>query len=169
MLETNLAVHRNYGVPYLPGTALKGLAAHYASEILGEKHSGLRKDGQDYAVLFGHQENSGFIRFHDALITPDTAEASFRHDVLTPHHQNYNGSLSSDKHPAPRDDDSPSPIPFLTAAGDFRIALSCEGFSEDTASWLKLAQMILSAALQHEGIGAKTSVGYGRMQEVAES
>src|SRR6266496_2868070 len=30
VLETSICLHRTYGVPYIPGSALKGLAASYA-------------------------------------------------------------------------------------------------------------------------------------------
>ncbi|WP_338709154.1 type III-B CRISPR module RAMP protein Cmr6 [Paenibacillus amylolyticus] len=168
VLETSLTLHRIYGVPYLPATSLKGLAAHYAHNILGETHSALRREGEDYKVLFGTQQSAGFIQFHDALVTPDTAQEALKLDVFTPHHQDYNGIVIAEvqfnkTYPAPRDDDSPVPIPFLTANGQFQIALACEGETELANEWLSLAKDILSKALANEGIGAKTNVGYGRM------
>lgn len=170
VLETNLSLHPIYGVPYLPGTALKGLAAHYAHNVLSSTYPALSREGSDYKILFGIQQSAGFIQFHDALITPGTAWGALRQDVLTPHHQGYNGILTDHfdpkkEYPAPRDDDSPSPIPFLTAYGSFRIVLACEGEPEQATSWLELAKMILTEALKHEGIGAKTNAGYGRMVE----
>src|SRR5438034_11037837 len=32
VLETSIILHRTYGVPYIPGSALKGLAASYAHQ-----------------------------------------------------------------------------------------------------------------------------------------
>ena len=170
VLETNLSLHPVYGVPYLPGTALKGLTAHYAHSILSGKYSALNRNGSDYGVLFGTQQAAGFIQFHDALITPETVRDALRQDVLTPHHQSYNESVSNHpnpnkEQPAPRDDDSPAPIPFLTACGTFCIVLACEGEPEQAPSWLELAKTILTKALADEGIGAKTNAGYGRLAE----
>src|SRR5207302_10163433 len=36
VLETAITLHRTYGVPYIPGSALKGLAAAYVRQRLGE-------------------------------------------------------------------------------------------------------------------------------------
>src|SRR5437667_12057289 len=36
VLEASISLHRTYGVPYIPGSALKGLAASYAHHRLGE-------------------------------------------------------------------------------------------------------------------------------------
>ncbi len=163
VLETNLSLHPIYGIPYLPGTALKGLAAYYARNILGSKKTALSREGSDYDILFGTQQSAGFIQFHDALITPDTVGGALRQDVLTPHHQAYNASVACKEHPAPRDDDSPIPNPFLTAFGTFRIVLSCEGEAEQALSWLELAKIVLTKALADEGLGAKTNAGYGRL------
>src|SRR5437588_10451823 len=37
VLEASICLHRTYGVPYIPGSALKGLAASYAHHYLGEQ------------------------------------------------------------------------------------------------------------------------------------
>lgn len=173
VLETGLSLHRIYGVPYLPGTALKGLAAHYAHNVLGENHQELKQGRNDYEVLFGSQSSAGFVGFHDALILPEKAADALKLDVLTPHHSEYNKIVIAEGNEkkfcqgfAPRDDDSPIPVPFLTARGTFEIVLTCEGDSTEARKWLELAKYILVMALKHEGIGAKTNAGYGRMQLV---
>ncbi|WP_411347102.1 type III-B CRISPR module RAMP protein Cmr6 [Paenibacillus sp. WLX2291] len=169
VLETYLSLHPTYGVPYLPGTALKGLAVRAANQ-LAELHtrSELAKDGVEYRTLFGTREAAGFIHFHDALVTPGTAKEAIQLDVLTPHHQEYNqisvkGEKKETFYAAPRDDDSPVPVPFLHAQGTYKVALSCEGEASVAKDWLKLAVSILQFALEHEGIGGKTNAGYGRM------
>jgi CRISPR-associated protein Cmr6 len=117
VLETSLTLHRIYGVPYLPATALKGLAAHYCHKVLGEKFDELRYGGKDFEILFGSTLSAGFIRFHDALPTVDSAGSALAQDVLTPHHHDYNSFRATTmsttaKCPAPRDDDNSVPIPF---------------------------------------------------------
>ncbi|WP_025721216.1 MULTISPECIES: type III-B CRISPR module RAMP protein Cmr6 [unclassified Paenibacillus] len=171
VLETGLALHRIYGVPYLPGTALKGVASHYAHRQLGDQHPALKRAGADYDILFGTQTSAGCIQFHDALPTPETVCTALKQDVLTPHHQDYNGIIVEPYHKdieyeAPRDDDSPVPISFLSASAHFRIILTCEGEQEQAMKWLSLAKAILLGALRDEGIGGKTNAGYGRLLEV---
>src|SRR5437660_6750837 len=38
ILETGITLHHTYGVPMIPGTALKGLAAHYCDQVWGGKN-----------------------------------------------------------------------------------------------------------------------------------
>lgn len=47
VLETSICLHRTYGVPYIPGGALKGLAASYAHQRL----DGEWKQGGKYHVV----------------------------------------------------------------------------------------------------------------------
>ncbi|WPP40538.1 type III-B CRISPR module RAMP protein Cmr6 [Paenibacillus hunanensis] len=169
VLETYLSLHPTYGVPYLPGSALKGLAVRAANQ-LAELHTRnkLAKKGIEHTTLFGTQETAGFIQFHDALVTPQTAANAIQLDVLTPHHQGYNQiSVKEEKkemsYAAPRDDDPPVPVPFLHAQGTYRVVLSCEGEAAVAKDWLALAASIVQFTLVHEGIGGKTNAGYGRM------
>ncbi|RRJ63696.1 type III-B CRISPR module RAMP protein Cmr6 [Paenibacillus oralis] len=159
VLETGMALHKTYGVPYIPGTAIKGLTAHYCHLRLGTERSSFRMDGDSYKVLFGTQQEAGFIRFFDALPTPETVHKALLPDVMTPHHQAYN-SLSGG---APGDDDSLVPVPFLSVMADFNIMLFCETDHEEADSWLEIAEQLVVRALEQEGIGGKTNAGFGRM------
>jgi CRISPR-associated protein Cmr6 len=154
-LETSIALHHTYGTPYIPGSALKGLAAHYVATYFKDD---LNKDGDEQAwngemrrVLFGDTTSAGYVTFYDALSVP--GKVKLVPDVITVHHPEY--YQGGDKPPA--DWDSPTPIPFITATGRFLVALS------GPAEWVKAAFEILELALEREGVGAKTSSGYGRM------
>ncbi|NMM53362.1 type III-B CRISPR module RAMP protein Cmr6 [Paenibacillus aquistagni] len=163
ILETHLTLHRIYGVPYIPGTALKGLTAHYCHQYLGEEEAGFRSDGAYYEILFGSTERAALIQYHDAFPTKDTVSQALVLDVMTPHHHKYNDTAASVS--APRDDDSPVPIPFLSVRADFRILLSCESSSKENFDWLELARKLVKNAIEHEGVGGKTNAGYGRFNE----
>lgn len=153
VLETAIALHHTYGVPYIPGSALKGLASHYAMNHLNPVEWGKKKPA--FQIVFGDTSSAGYINFYDALYIPGSGYKgkALWPDVITVHHPDY---YQSGKTP-PADWDSPTPIPFLTATGNFLIAL--EGVGE----WVEAAFEILKLALKEEGIGAKTSSGYGRM------
>lgn len=172
VLETGLLLHPIYGVPYLPGTALKGVASHYAHCVLGEIYQELKQGGSDYNTLFGTNESAGIIQFHDALIMPESVKESLKVDVMTPHHLDYNSTKldkmnKSSSVPAPRDDDSPTPIHFLTVVnGRYQLLLTTKKNGQEETEWLELAKTILLGALKHEGIGAKTNAGYGRLEIV---
>ena len=75
--------------------------------------------------------------------------------MITVHHPEYYQNGNS----APADWDSPTPIPFMTATGDFLIALH----AADAPAWAGVAYGILKMALDEAGVGAKTSSGYGRL------
>jgi len=169
VLESHLTLHRIYGVPYIPGTALKGIAAHYCNTYLGEREEFLAGN-EFYNILFGSQERKGFIGFHDALPTPERVAELFVQDVMTPHHQGYNqivrGQANPEFAPAPRDDDSPEPIPFLAVRGEFQVLLTCDNNGQEGRDWLAIAEAILTQALKQEGIGGKTNAGYGLMERI---
>jgi CRISPR-associated protein Cmr6 len=182
--ENNIALHRTYGVPYIPGSALKGLAAAYAhkylqndqwrkpgtkAEIMSEKYAAAHK------VMFGDTTSEGYVTFFDALYVPETGHKDEKGnpkalwpDVITVHHPKY----YSEEKEKPKEDkkeqkadilppadwDDPTPIPFVSATGRYLIALA------GPDNWVATAFSILKEALRDLGIGAKTSSGYGRME-----
>lgn len=147
-LENSIALNRTYGMPYIPGSALKGLAASYYNKHIE------KLDAQLYADIFGKQENAGWVIFYDAPMMVIGNSLGLKMDVVTVHHQEY---YQKDNVP-PADWDSPIPIPFLSVVGSFCLALS------GPDNLLNATYKILELALAQEGIGAKTNSGYGRMK-----
>ncbi len=166
-LETGLTLHHTYGVPVLPGSALKGLAAHYCDRVWGQQDPAFRRDsGPHYHELFGATDDSGHITFHDAWITPESLIAPNQGlvlDVMTPHHGLYY-MAGPDDNAAPTDFDDPNPVSFLSVAGAFRVAVSCDVPGEVGDKWARLALKLLTEALGSWGIGGKTNAGYGRLR-----
>lgn len=165
VLETSLTLHRTYGVPYIPGSALKGLASRYAHLYL--EGEAWRRDprGEAQAGLFGTTEEQGAVVFFDALPYPKTWR--IHPDLMNPHHADYYGGGGA----PPADWDSPVPVPFLSVKGTFLLALApAPGVPrEEARPWLQAAWRILAWALREEGVGAKTASGYGRMDLEGES
>lgn len=154
VLETSILLHHTYGVPYLPGSSLKGFAARYARTRLATASWG--KDSEAFETLFGSTGEAGYVTFFDALYVPGSArgDCPLAPDVITVHHPAY---YRGEPGAPPADWDSPIPVPFLSAGGAYLIAL------HGAANWVVAAFEILRLALIEEGIGAKTSSGYGRM------
>ena len=150
VLETGITLHRTYGVPYIPGSALKGLAASYAHKYLG-----WTIDSEEYRTLFGDTRSAGFVVFFDALYVPGSTQGDkpLTLDVITVHHPDYYQS----KNAVPADWDNPNPVPSVTAQGEYFLALA------GPSDWVEVAFHILGLALEHEGVGAKTAIGYGRL------
>lgn len=161
-LETGLALHHTYGVPYIPGSALKGLAAHYCDQVWGETEQKFRAGGDYHQVLFGTTDDGGYIVFNDAWITPESLDQCLDLDVMAVHHpQYYRGDDS-----APSDFDDPDPITFLSVKGRFWLSLRADIAGDAGKAWAHLAMNLLLEALENWGIGAKTNAGYGRMRKV---
>lgn len=171
--ETGLALHHTYGVPYLPGAAIKGLAAHYAHQVWGTvdsswrmKSENHRETGPHHAVMFGCTDGDepvgGLIDFSDGWIVDPTDSLIL--DVMTPHHGDY---YMADKNvkpfPEPTDFDSPIPVPFLAVKGKFLIALSKRD-KQLPEGWLQRAAELVTTSLEEWGIGGKTNADYGRLR-----
>jgi len=168
-LEVGLRLHHVYGVPVIPGSALKGLAAHYCHNVWAQRDTefrGLTRRGQEgppgpsYQVLFGSQEDAGHIIFHDAWILPECVAGSLELDVMTVHHRGYYTHAGTEP---PTDYDDPVPVPFLSVKGTFLVAVECDVKGPDGARWAELAMALLKEALAEWGAGAKTNAGYGRL------
>ncbi len=178
VLETGIRLHHNYGMPIIPGSALKGLAAHYCDQVWGPTEKKFKQPtkvedeayrkflaGKDpkpednlHRLLFGNTDDSGCIVFHDAWLTPDSPKPLVL-DVMTPHHPKWlDGSVP------PTDFDSPTPVPFLSVTGAFHVAVSWHGPASDKAkNWTERALSLLCDALKDWGVGGKTTSDYGRL------
>jgi CRISPR-associated protein Cmr6 len=180
VLETGIRMHHTYGLPIIPGSALKGLAGHYCDQVWGagdkqfkrptlDKDNAYRQflagkgpkpDDNFHQLLFGSTDDSGCITFHDAWYAPSSSNP-FMLDVMTPHHPQWNVVSNP---AAPTDFDSPIPVPFLSVTGAFHVAVSWRGPASDKArNWTELTLSLLCDALRDWGIGGKTTSGYGRL------
>ncbi|MDR0522562.1 MAG: type III-B CRISPR module RAMP protein Cmr6, partial [Planctomycetaceae bacterium] len=137
VLEAGITLHQTYGVPYIPGSALKGLTAHYAYE------NGVSDEHRKW--IFGEQDFAGLVQFHDAWLEPKDVKDCLLQDVMTPHHQDYYGQ-DKDGNIPPSEFESPVPVPFLAVQGTFCVALSCEDNSEQGKKWLKFVWQLLGGA-----------------------
>jgi CRISPR-associated protein Cmr6 len=185
--EVGLTVHHTWGVPILPGSAQKGLLAHYIDAVYGDDESAGEerrkwrgptwKDrsvapedraGDYFAALFGAPPvtgddtvaQRGFVEFHDALFIPDPVKEDrpFVRDVLTVHQRAYYNSSGKDGFP--NDWDDPYPVGFITVRPGARFLLALSGPDD----WTTLALRLLRDALRDWGAGGKTSAGYGRIK-----
>ena len=130
VLETSLTLHHIFGIPYIPGSALKGVARMvnfwkiadesskksdkdiqglqeqlYDKEISNSDSNGILK----HKLLFGTQNFKGLLVFLDAYPEIQNKQQIFELDVMTPHYQGY-----YTKNQVPGDWENPNPIPFLT-------------------------------------------------------
>jgi len=149
VLETGITLHHLYGLPIIPGSALKGLARSYA--LLNEECD---EDDPLFADVFGavkEPRRAGGVIFFDAL---PTSTPRFQLDVMNPHYGEYYRGQSP-----PADYLSPTPIYFLTVTRtSFLFALAARDGRQE---WLGAAADWLRKGLETMGVGAKTTAGYG--------
>lgn len=161
VLEVGLTVHHTYGVPIIPGSALKGLCRRGALRL---KQEGKLQEAE-LKVLFGYSEQSGeasagYITFWDAWYDPDSVDGKpFHRDVITVHHQEYYNNGKD----FPTDFDDPNPVPFLVVKPGARFLFAVHAPDE---AWGAFTQRLLEWCLQNLGVGAKTNAGYGFLMPV---
>lgn len=207
--ETSMTLHHIYGVPYIPGSAVKGVTRHWwilkefdslgitdfrqihhmekILEIADVDNEGLKGDNyklskeefkkkfkikdlepddklynflteyQDsiklFRDIFGTQEKKGKVIFFDAY---PVGNINLKIDIMNPH---YSGYYNESKPPA--DWQKPNPIKFLTVEKTkFQFFLASKDTNRDI-DLLCHTIKALKQALKEQGVGAKTSLGYG--------
>jgi CRISPR-associated protein Cmr6 len=143
-LEVGIHLHHTYGMPIIPGSAVKGVCRFAAKR-------------QDFDIA----GCTGALGFWDGWYDPESASGKpFHRDVITVHHPRYYGSQGSDW---PTDFDDPVPVNFLVVkpGARFLFAVSCA-----SERWETFVSEALEYSLTHVGLGAKTNAGYGRFTDI---
>lgn len=174
VLETDITLHHLYGTPFIPGSALKGLARAYAAGEDKEYYIPINRpkderkpsmkeetDHPDVQRIFGTQKEAGTVLFFDAM--PLDGKATFVLDIMNPHYPDYYNSLKASQITPPTNDQSPVPVTFLTVTNTiFTFALAPRNSSiEQHVKDVEQVKKWLQEALQKYGVGGKTSAGYG--------
>ena len=158
MLETGCAISHSYGMPYIPGSSVKGVVrSHVRQSPFAGQHPEVIDElfGAAADPERGHPDGlSGLVVFHDAWWVPGstTTGSPFVEEIVTTHHLDYYGQEGAVD---ASDSDSPIPNAQIAVHGHFLFVL------EGAAAWRDLAAQMLTAALSARGIGAKTRTGYG--------
>ncbi len=149
--ETGLTLHRVYGFPYIPGSALKGMTQAWAEAK--EKPEGERRE------IFGEQDKAksalaGQAVFFDALpVEPPRLKL----DVMNPHYPEY---YRPGERAYPASWQSPVPVFFITVdkGTPFLFGVGRRDGDKQRAA---TAREWLQQALHDMGVGGKTTSGYG--------
>jgi CRISPR type III-B/RAMP module RAMP protein Cmr6 len=178
--NAGICLDRNSGVPYIPGSAVKGIARAGAA-MIGANPGEIalvfgwtsgRSQEPDLPAKLPVRNFGGTVSFLPAF---PTGTARIEADIVTVHHRLYYSD--PEKKPVAYDDEEPLPNTFptiargtefqfvLTEAGSSRSAGVREGLGvASSSSVLELARSWLLAGLTEHGIGAKTAAGYGWFQ-----
>lgn len=166
-LENGLVWHPTLATPYLPGSAVKGLARawlelHDYSPELRRRLFGTSTKEPD-----GSAFDTGEIIFFDAL---PLERVPLVQDVMTPHMGDWYAKGDTDpgkNSTTPADWHDPVPVQFL-ACKNIRLMFSVAPRTPNGAELLPIAKAALKAALEHLGAGAKTAAGYGAFLDDSE-
>jgi len=168
--ENGFAFLNPYGLPYLAGSGVKGVLRQAARELAdGEWGDHQGWDKAAILALFGSEPEKDLIRgalsFWDVI--PQLAGDSLTVDIMTPHQSHYYQGNAS-----PHESGQPNPISFLTVPpkSGFVFYVQCDTtrLAPELAKdgrWRTLLEAAFEHAFDWLGFGAKTSVGYGAMQE----
>jgi CRISPR-associated protein Cmr6 len=189
-LEMGITLHHTTGLPYIPGSALKGLARSYALLTLAAQHKVTLDDLEDfdmrmisgridkdvpeapiYREIFGQTVNqkydiresaTGSVVFYDAVLydVPNNVPGA-RLFTLDVMTPHFPKYYRSSGGQPPNDADGPNPVTFLTVNAGLIFAFAVGMRGNSSEVARNQARKWLRAGLQEMGIGAKTAAGYG--------
>lgn len=155
-LEVGITLHYTYGMPIIPGSALKGLCRRGALRLVKEEK--ITQSEFEYLFGTGGDQNAaaGAVVFYDAWYDPNSVCGEpFHRDVITVHHPQYYSSRGTT---LPTDFDDPNPVPFLVIKPKAKFLFVLDAVSAD---WAQFTKQLLCWCLANLGVGAKTNAGYG--------
>jgi CRISPR-associated protein Cmr6 len=184
--ENGFAFLWPYGLPYLPGSGVKGVLRAAARELDwpdDERHALFGSDppqGNDRGGEDDPDLRRGALNFWDVL--PKLEGDRLLVDVMTPHQTHYyqpkaGGARANDKTTAgstnPHDSGQPNPIYFLTVPPRSRFVfhVACDPArlavvpALGEGRWRERLTEAFEHAFTWLGFGAKTAVGYGAMRD----
>lgn len=186
--NAGMCLHRNIGLPYLPGSAVKGCARHYAWEQWNtetdeeKKRSLALKIAQTFGFPTGDSKPKDGLDDYLREIAPDTfnpkgksaafagkvaflaafpeAKPDIVLDIVTCHHMKYyDGTFDK-----ALDNEEPNPQTFPVVEAGGRYVFQLVPLADDVdMAW---AVEMLRGAMMVNGAGAKTAAGYGWFEEI---
>lgn len=175
-LENGFAFLNPHGLPYLAGSGVKGVLRRAAEELAsGEWGDKAGWDQTAIDLLFGPGEENperdsharcGALMFWDLFFQPPANKNVLTVEIMTPHHAGYLQGSGT-----PHANEQPNPIPFLAVPPGCECTLyvQCNPalIPAEAAALRENWKTLLAAAIEHAsewlGFGAKTAVGYGRI------
>ena len=165
-IENGFSFLTPYGLPYLPGSGVKGILRRAMQELYNEGQEGVTQEAID--ALFGPDKvyrsedaQRGVLDFWDVF--PNPAGGKLVVEIMTPHFGDY-----YQKEQTPHDSGAPVPVSFLAvpAQSDFDFHGICHSSRLPEflqTQWRALLDVAFAHAFAWVGFGAKTAVGYGAM------
>ncbi|MFT0213950.1 type III-B CRISPR module RAMP protein Cmr6 [Pseudomonas sp. F1_0610] len=162
-VENGFLWHHSLGVPYLPGSAVKGLIRSFIETAVADE--ALRKNR--LGEWFGTEdkkdiaERAGSFIFLDAL---PIAPCNINVEIMTPHMGNWysNGAKAQNiAQNLPGDWHDPVPVSYLIAK-NIKLQFIILPRTKEAITQLAEIWQALEHALEWLGAGAKTAIGFGQ-------
>ena len=165
-IENGFAFLTPYGLPYLAGSGVKGILRRAMQELRDDEEVGFTDEVVN--ALFGPEKveaaRRGALDFWDVFPNPGDKLVV---EIMTPHYSKYYQGEET-----PHDSGAPVPVSFLAVPAksqfDFHVICHPSRLPESLKNqWRVLLDRAFQHAFEWVGFGAKTSVGYGAMADVA--
>ena len=179
--NAGIALDRIFGLPFIPGSAVKGVARTAAlaevkqnpqlletfARVFGTAENDYQPKGElaDFSCPYGLSKNlKGAIAFMQAAPTNEAQIVVDITNVHYPHYYSeeldrYTGKPDHEKNQN-REKPIPNHFPAVERGAEFAFPILLNGMSDDV-KLLEAAERWLNAAMEQAGFGAKTAAGYG--------
>jgi CRISPR-associated protein Cmr6 len=150
-LEISIAWDPYINLPYIPASSLKGAVASLAWA-----------DGSELYDLLSKKDEASPIVFLDSYPVEVFDKSLLALDIINPHYREAEGKISEPE-------SSPTPLRFLVVSKHvaFRVVICIAKrwftFHKQKLNLNELTALVSSALSR--GVGAKTSLGYGRLSQ----
>jgi len=170
-LEIGLCIDPVLSIPYIPGSSIKGVVRSYLSRACGDNTNCVSKVDTLLGLTGRDAAQSSLMIFADSY--PIEAEYPVvLYDIITPHYYVGGEPVESEL------DAKPTPLPHVSIPEDvsFRFVIGLypgafkalkelrEFIGLDDVSELIMPLVMTLAAFRIEGVGARTTKGYGSME-----
>ncbi len=177
--ETSIMIHHTYGCPYIPASTIKGVYKSYLEENGEAISKELSLDRGKFLgfldILFGNTDIKGILVFFDSF---PVKKYKIIIDNISVHYKEY--YKNGEKPPTDGQDKNIVSFPVITDT-EFKFCIKYN--QKEVESYRKAKKLDFEIdkflekfnsifenefkdALFYEGLGAKTSSGYGTMIEV---
>ncbi|TIH11694.1 type III-B CRISPR module RAMP protein Cmr6 [Marinifilum sp. JC120] len=157
-MHIGFSLHHTYGVPYIPGSTVKGACKAIAKQEALEMEQA-EQDAELALIqrIYGDENTNGKAVFLDVFPQPLSKKISLMLDldVITPHHTKANADEAG--YETAPDIEEPVPVEFAVVPEGMTY---CFGFICPNEADREIVTKHWQTACD-EGFGAKTSSGYG--------
>lgn len=179
--NAGICLDRNTGLPFIPGSAVKGVARHAALEhlqnkewtidefmkVFGSSEVDFREKGELHAfaedVPEDERTRKGGVDF---LSAQPITEPTIVVDISNVHYPEY--YQSGDIRDLAKENPRPNTFPAVEKGVRYAFCIAANGMDGIDAELFAKVRALLVEAITVHGIGAKTGAGYGWFADVTE-